>query len=66
MYQTGHTKLIDRWALAAFLTDYHSGQWSRGYRILCRMRVNLTPNALAELRETDCYAYLVARYRYKV
>ena len=26
-----------RWELAVFLMDYHSGQWSRGYRLLCKL-----------------------------
>lgn len=58
--------MIDRWALAAFLMDYHSGQWSRGYRILSRMRVHLTDDALAELRTSECYAYLVDHYAGRV
>ena len=24
-------------ALYAFLSSYHSGQWSRGYRLLCKL-----------------------------
>ena len=51
------------WELAVFLMDYHSGQWSRGYRLLCRLRVGNFSSALCdELRESECYAYLVANY----
>lgn len=51
------------WELAVFLMDYHSGQWSRGYRLLCRLRVDNFSSALcAELRESEGYLYLVSRY----
>jgi hypothetical protein len=54
--------------LAAFLMDYHSGQWSRGYRLLCRLRVGgrWSSALMAELRESECYQYLVAKYAGKV
>ena len=49
--------------LAVFLMDYHSGQWSRGYRLLCRLRAgNFSSRLCAELRESECYQYLVANY----
>ena len=49
--------------LAAFLMDYHSGQWSRGYRLLSRMHVrNMTSALMAVLRETEAYQYLVEIY----
>jgi hypothetical protein len=51
------------WELAVFLMDYHSGQWSRGYRLLCKLRAENFSSALCEeLRETECYQYLVSRY----
>lgn len=51
------------WELAVFLMDYHGGQWSRGYRILCRLSPrNFSTEICAEMRETECYAYLVAKY----
>lgn len=51
------------WELAVFLMDYHSGQWSRGYRLLCCLRADNFSSALcAELREGECYQYLVSRY----
>ena len=53
--------------LAVFCMDYHSGQWSRGYRLLCRLRPeNFSSSLCAELRETECYAYLAANYASKV
>lgn len=49
--------------LAVFLMDYHSGQWSRGYRILSRMRpYNFSSAVCKELRETDVYQILVEKY----
>jgi hypothetical protein len=51
------------WELAVFLMDYHSGQWSRGYRLLCRLRAENFSAALCdELRESEVYRYLVANY----
>lgn len=51
------------WELVVFCMDYHSGQWSRGYRLLCRLRPgNFSAALCQELRETKCYQYLVARY----
>lgn len=49
--------------LAVFCMDYHSGQCSRGYRILCRLSVrNFTEAFCAEIREREAYAWLVANY----
>jgi len=51
------------WELAVFLMDYHSGQWSRGYRLLCRLGpCNFSSTLCAELRDTEMYQYLVANY----
>lgn len=54
--------------LAQFCMDYHSGQWSRGYRLLCRLRIGgRWSSALAEeLRESEAYQWLVANYAGKV
>jgi len=53
--------------LAVFLMDYHGGQWSRGYRLLCRLGASNFSSALCEeLRESDCYQYLVAHYAQSV
>jgi hypothetical protein len=53
--------------LVCFCMDYHSGQWSRGYRILSRMRVrNLSSSLCAELRESEVYQWLVQNYASKV
>lgn len=51
------------WELAAFLMDYHTGQWSRGYRLLCRLGAqNFSTRLCEELRDTECYQYLVNHY----
>jgi hypothetical protein len=55
------------WELAVFLMDYHSGQFSRGYRLLCRLSPNnFSASFCAEMRETEMYAYLESRYANKV
>lgn len=49
--------------LAVFLMHYHSGQWSRGYRLLSRLGVsNLSSAVEHECMESECYQYLVAHY----
>ena len=51
------------WELAQFCMDYHSGQWSRGYRLLCRLHVRNWSTALSdELRDSEAYQWLVANY----
>jgi len=51
------------WELAVFLMDYHSGQWSRGYRLLCKLGpLNFSSSFCAEMRDTEMYSYLVAHY----
>jgi hypothetical protein len=51
------------WELAVFCMDYHSGQWSRGYRILSRLKAENFSSALCEeLRESGAYQFLVANY----
>jgi len=51
------------WELAVFLMDYHSGQWSRGYRLLCRLcPENFSSSLCAELRETEAYSWLEKNY----
>ena len=52
-----------RFELAVFLMDYHSGQWSRGYRLLCRLRPeNFSSSFCEEMRESEMYQELVARF----
>lgn len=50
--------------LAVFLMDYHSGQGSRGYRLLCRLgaRNGFSSQFCQECRETEIYQHLVANY----
>jgi hypothetical protein len=53
--------------LAVFLMDYHSGQHSRGYRLLCRLDPrNFSATFCEEMRHTYVYNYLVATYKDKV
>lgn len=53
--------------LAVFCMDYHSGQWSQGYRLLCKLRPhNFSSVFCDKMRSTDIYAYLVSTYAEKV
>jgi len=56
----------DYFELAVFCMDYHSGQWSRGYRLLSRLHPRLTDAVIAECRDSEIYQYLVATYGDKV
>jgi hypothetical protein len=56
-----------RFELAVFLMDYHSEQWSRGYRLLCKLDPrNFSSSLCAEMRETEVYQELVAKFASKV
>jgi hypothetical protein len=50
--------------LAVFLMDYHSGQWSRGYRLLSKLRMtgSWSSRLCDEMRQSETYEYLVANY----
>jgi hypothetical protein len=49
--------------LAVFLMHYHSGQWSRGYRIFCKLNVrNITNSLEREAEQSEIYNYLVKNY----
>lgn len=53
--------------LAVFLMHYHSGQYSRGYRLLSRLGLsNLSSSVEHECAESECYQYLVANYANKI
>lgn len=53
--------------LYVFCMDYHSGQWSRGYRLLSRLGpAHLTDECIADCRDSEVYHYLVAKYADKV
>lgn len=53
--------------LALFLMDYHSGQFSRGYRLLCKLNPrNFSSNLCEDMRKTTMYSYLVEIYASKV
>ena len=52
-----------KFELAVFLMDYHGGQWSRGYRLLCKLRAeNFSSSFQEQCRETEVYQSLVAKY----
>lgn len=56
-----------KFILAVFCMDYHSGQWSRGYRLLCRLKPRNFSSALCqELRETELYKALEEKYSNKI
>ena len=56
-----------RFELAVFLMDYHSGQWSRGYRLLCRLAPNSFSSSFCEeMRDTVVYEELVQKFADKV
>jgi hypothetical protein len=60
-------KKEDYFELAVFLMDYHSGQWSRGYRLLCKLQIgNFSSAFCEETRDTEIYNYLVTNYSNKV
>jgi hypothetical protein len=52
--------------LIVFLSHYHSGQWSRGYRLLCQLMTRYDAHWTSaferEAEETEVYQYLVANY----
>lgn len=52
--------------LAVFLAHYHSGQWSRGYRLLSRLQARWSSSFEREAEQSDIYQYLVANYANKV
>ena len=56
-----------RFELAVFLMDYHGGQWSRGYRLLCKLNPeNFSSSFCDEMRESPVYFDLVEKYADKV
>lgn len=48
--------------LAVFLQDYHGGQWSRGYRLLSKLRASITSRYAEELRQSEAYYWLEQNY----
>lgn len=55
------------WELAVFCMDYHSGQWSRGYRLLSRLApIDFSDCTYEDIRESEAYQWLVANYAEKV
>lgn len=56
----------DYFVLAIFLAHYHSGQWSRGYRLLSKLRAQWTSEFEREAEQSEIYSYLVENYAAKV
>lgn len=53
--------------LAVFCMHYHSGQWSKGYRILSKLGLsNLSSTAEHEIMESEGYLWLVDHYADKM
>lgn len=53
--------------LVVFLAHYHSGQWSRGYRLLSKLSpFSFSSNFEREAEQSDIYKYLVDNYKNKV
>ena len=49
--------------LAVFCMDYHDGQTSRLYRLLCRLNPhNFSPSFCAEMRDSVVYSELVQKF----
>lgn len=59
-------KKADYLELAVFCAHYHSGQWSRGYRLLSKLRARWSSSFEREAEQTEIYQYLVQRYGEKV
>lgn len=56
-----------------FLADYHSGQFTRGYRVLSRIQARIRRHKIdvekyerARIRETPLYNLLAAKFGRKV
>ena len=51
--------------LYVFCADYHGGQWSRLYRLMCRLESHyrlVLRGDWNEWRNTELYQYLESRY----
>lgn len=61
---------VDYLELIVFLSHHHSGQWSRGYRIMSRLidryRASWTSAFERQAEESEIYQYLVQHYATKV
>lgn len=52
--------------LAVWLSHFHSGQWSRGYRILSKLRARWSSSFEREAEQSEIYHYLTANFANKV
>jgi hypothetical protein len=60
-------------AIYLFCARYHSGQWSRGYRLLCRLEtagyrpgIGIQSGRFESEEQRAIYRHLVRRYRTRV
>jgi hypothetical protein len=54
-------------ALCQLCCDYHSGQWSRGYRLMSRIsRFGVRITNADDIRDTELYLQLEAKYANKL
>lgn len=54
----------DYFTLYVFLMDWHSGQWGRGYRLMCKLgTARLTASCIEECRFSRLYDYLQDNYK---
>lgn len=52
--------------LAIFCAHYHSGQWSRGYRLLSKLNARWSSSVESEVQESEEYQWLVDNYGNKM
>ena len=58
-------KKCDYFELVIWLSHYHSGQWSRGYRLMSKLMGNnshWTSNAEKQAEQSEIYQYLTQNY----
>jgi len=56
----------DYMELAVFLAHHHSGQWSRGYRLLSKLGARWSSGFEREAEQTEIYRYLQDNYAQSV
>ena len=68
-----YTKYEKLLALSHFLNNYHSGQWSKGYRYLClslkalrKMGIDHPIDIRLNDKQYDLYNYLIDKYQNEV
>ena len=59
-------KREDYFILAVFLMHFHSGQWSRGYRLLSKLHVRNMSSALEADARIQSYTSILSQHMRKV